>query len=88
MIRVLLPQHLRALAHVGNEVEPKSRGRSRAGRLDALEARYPMLRGTISATGYVAAAGVSRFFALRGGSFARAPPELRYRTRLRREWSR
>jgi hypothetical protein len=48
MIRVELPQHLRTLAHVGREVEidvaPPITQRSI---LDALEARYPMLRGTI-----------------------------------------
>jgi hypothetical protein len=48
MIRVELPFHLRNLARVGNEVElevpPPVTQRSV---LDALEARYPMLRGTI-----------------------------------------
>jgi len=48
MIRVILPHHLRTLAHVGNEVElevaPPVTQRSV---LDALEARYPMLRGAI-----------------------------------------
>ena len=44
MIRVVLPSHLRALAHVGFEVEGRPTQRSV---LDALEARYPMLRGTI-----------------------------------------
>ena len=48
MIRVLLPQHLRTLAHVGSElnleVEAPVTLRSV---LDTLEARYPMLRGTI-----------------------------------------
>jgi sulfur-carrier protein len=48
MIRVVLPFHLRNLAQVGNEVElnvpPPVTQRSV---LDALEARYPMLRGTI-----------------------------------------
>jgi molybdopterin synthase sulfur carrier subunit len=47
-IRIILPQHLRALAGVGNEVQIKVEGRAtlRAA-LDALELRYPMLRGTI-----------------------------------------
>ncbi len=48
MIRVVLPQHLRTLAHVGSEVaidvEAPITLRSA---LDALEASYPMLRGTI-----------------------------------------
>jgi hypothetical protein len=48
MIRVILPFHLRNLAHVGSEVtlvvEDPVTQRSV---LDALEARYPMLRGAI-----------------------------------------
>jgi hypothetical protein len=48
MIRLILPQHLRTLAHVGAEltleVPPPITQRSV---LDALESRYPMLRGTI-----------------------------------------
>ncbi len=48
MIRVALPQHLRTLAHVGMEVELEVRGPVTQGSvLDALEARYPMLCGTI-----------------------------------------
>ena len=48
MIRVVLPQHLRTLAHVGSEVELEVEGRvTQRSVLDALEARYPMLRGTI-----------------------------------------
>jgi hypothetical protein len=48
MIRVLLPQHLRTLAHVGTEVTLEVEGTATARSvLDALEARYPMLRGAI-----------------------------------------
>ena len=48
MIRVIIPQHLRTLAHVGNEVEFElDRPVTLRSVLDALEARYPMLRGTI-----------------------------------------
>ena len=48
MIRVVLPPHLRALAHVRGEVELDLSGRvTRGSVLDALEARYPVLRGTI-----------------------------------------
>jgi sulfur-carrier protein len=48
MIRVELPHHLRNLAQVGNEVELKVDGPvTQATVLDALEAMYPMLRGTI-----------------------------------------
>ncbi len=48
MIRVALPAHLRTLAKVGHEVEldVDSQPTQRAV-LDALEERYPMLRGTI-----------------------------------------
>jgi sulfur-carrier protein len=48
MIRVILPGHLRTLAHVGNEVELHVEGHvTQRSVLDALEARYPMPRGTI-----------------------------------------
>jgi molybdopterin synthase sulfur carrier subunit len=48
MIRVVLPAHLRKLAHVDGEVELDVGGQvTQHAVLDALEARYPMLRGTI-----------------------------------------
>jgi hypothetical protein len=48
MIRVVLPVHLQTLARVGAEVELDLNGEiSQRAVLDALEARYPMLRGTI-----------------------------------------
>src|SRR5881394_735533 len=49
MIRVVLPPHLQLLAQVGSEValDVSRRPLTRAAVLDALEARYPMLRGTI-----------------------------------------
>ena len=48
MIRVVLPHHLRTLAGVGNEVTVDVPGEvTQRSVLDALEARYPMLRGTI-----------------------------------------
>ncbi len=48
MIRVVLPQHLRTLARVGEEVALEVGETATLARvLDALEARYPMLRGTI-----------------------------------------
>jgi sulfur-carrier protein len=48
MVRVELPQHLRTLAHVNGEVRLKVEGRvTQRSVLDALEARYPMLCGTI-----------------------------------------
>ena len=48
MIRIILPQHLRTLAHVGGEVQLQVEGAvTQRSVLDALEARHPMLRGTI-----------------------------------------
>ena len=48
MIRVVLPAHLRTLARVSGEVQLEVPGRAtQRSVLDALEARYPMLRGTI-----------------------------------------
>ncbi len=48
MVRVELPSHLRALAHVKGEVTVEVAGKvSVLSVLDALEAKYPMLRGTI-----------------------------------------
>ena len=48
MIRVVLPAHLRTLARVGEEVELRLDGPvTQRSVLDALEAGYPVLRGTI-----------------------------------------
>lgn len=48
MIRVVLPYHLRTLAQVGAEVQLSVEGpATQRSVLDALEARYPVLRGTI-----------------------------------------
>ena len=48
MIRVMLPAHLREIAHVDGEVKLEVQGQATLGSvLDALEASYPMLRGTI-----------------------------------------
>src|SRR5262245_57082516 len=48
MIRVVLPAHLRTLADVAGEVTVDVEGRATLkALLDALEARYPVLRGTI-----------------------------------------
>ena len=48
MIRVVLPPHLRTLARVDGEVQLEVEGPPTQGSvLDALEARYPTLRGTI-----------------------------------------
>jgi sulfur-carrier protein len=48
MIRVVLPQHLRTLARVEHDVQLEVNGPvTIRSILDALEARYPMLRGTV-----------------------------------------
>ena len=48
MIRVVLPTHLRTLARVGEQVELRVEGAvTQQSVLDALEAAYPVLRGTI-----------------------------------------
>lgn len=64
MIRVELPQHLRTLAHVGREVQLEVEGPvTLCSVLDALEARYPMLRGTIRDHGTRQRRAFLRFFA-------------------------
>jgi sulfur-carrier protein len=64
MIRVILPQHLRTLAHVGSEVELEVEGPiTQRSVLDALEARYPMLRGTIRDHDTLQRRAFLRFFA-------------------------
>ncbi len=64
MIRVVLPAHLRTLANVDDEVklDLKSQVTQRAV-LDALEARYPMLRGTIRDHVTLKRRALVRFFA-------------------------
>jgi hypothetical protein len=48
MIRIVLPAHLRTLAHVNDEVTLDVAGEvTQRSILDALEARYPVLQGTI-----------------------------------------
>jgi molybdopterin synthase sulfur carrier subunit len=48
MIRIVLPAHLRTLAKTGSEVEVEAEGPVTLGVvLDALEAKYPMLQGTL-----------------------------------------
>ena len=48
MIRVVLPAHLRTLAHISGEVELEVGGAvTQRSVLDAIEARYPMLLGTL-----------------------------------------
>lgn len=64
MIRVILPHHLRNLARVGAEVTLEVPGVvSVLSVLDALEAAYPMLRGTIRDHGTLKRRAFLRFFA-------------------------
>ena len=64
MIRVVIPYHLRVLANVSGEVELEvpSPVTQRA-ILDALEARYPMLRGTIRDHGTFKRRAFLRYYA-------------------------
>ena len=64
MIRVALPSHLRTLARVSTEVELRVEGPvTQRAILDALEASYPMLRGTIRDHVTLARRPFLRFFA-------------------------
>ncbi|HSN75102.1 MAG TPA: MoaD/ThiS family protein [Anaerolineae bacterium] len=64
MIRVVLPHHLRTLVGVRKEVELEIEGPvTQAALLDALEARYPTLRGTIRDPATGQRRSLVRFFA-------------------------
>jgi hypothetical protein len=64
MIRVILPQHLQSLAGAPREVQVEVNGAvTQHSVLDALEARYPMLRGTIREHGTQKRRPMVRFFA-------------------------
>src|SRR5580692_1600984 len=64
MIRVILPYHLRTLAQVGAEVQLGVEGPiTQRSVLDALEARYPMLRGTVRDHGTLKRRPLLRFWA-------------------------
>jgi sulfur-carrier protein len=64
VIRVILPQHLRTLAGVDGEVSLDVRERpTQRTVLDALEAEYPVLRGTIRDHGTAKRRDFIRFFA-------------------------
>jgi molybdopterin synthase sulfur carrier subunit len=64
MIRVVLPAHLRTLARVDGEVEVQVFGEiTQRSVLDALETRFPMLRGTIRDQGTQQRRAFVRFFA-------------------------
>ncbi len=64
MIRVVLPFHLRTLARIDGEVSLEVGGRAtQRAALDALEARFPMLRGTIRDQATLKRRAFVRFFA-------------------------
>jgi len=64
VIRVVLPAHLRTLARIDGEVTLRIEGpATQRSVLDALEARYPMLRGTIRDHGTQQRRPFVRFFA-------------------------
>ena len=64
MIRVVLPAHLRTLARVDGELKLDVTGEvTQRSVLDALEARYPMLQGTIRDHGTLKRRAFVRFFA-------------------------
>jgi sulfur-carrier protein len=64
MIRVVLPAHLRTLARVDGEVRLDIEGEiTQRAVLDALEERYPVLRGTIRDQGSGKRRSFVRFFA-------------------------
>jgi sulfur-carrier protein len=64
MIRVVLPPHLRTLAHVDGEVKLDVKGAAtQRSVLDALETSYPMLRGTIREHVSLQRRAFVRFFA-------------------------
>jgi hypothetical protein len=66
VIRVLLPYHLQRLAGIGGEVELEVAGTATIGTvLDALELRYPVLRGTIRDHGTLERRPMIRLFACR-----------------------
>jgi molybdopterin converting factor small subunit len=75
MIRVVLPAHLRTLARVSGDVEVEVAGAVTVRTvLDALEARYPMLRGTIRDHVTLERRPFLRFFA-DGEDFSLEPPD-------------
>jgi molybdopterin converting factor small subunit len=75
MIRVVLPAHLRTLAHVEGEVMLDVEGEvTQRSVLDALEARYPVLKGTIRDHSTLERRAFVRFFAC-GQDLSHDPPD-------------
>jgi molybdopterin synthase sulfur carrier subunit len=75
MIRVVLPHHLRTLARVGDEVHVDLDGSATVRAvLDAIENKYPMLRGTIREHDTLKRRPLVRFFAC-GEDISHESPE-------------
>ena len=75
MIRVILPHHLRTLAGIGSEVELDIAPPVTAGAIiDALETKYPMLRGTIRDYATLKRRPLVRFFVC-GEDASHDPPD-------------
>jgi hypothetical protein len=75
MIRVVLPPHLRTLAHVDGEIELELNGKvSQRSVLDAVESKYPMLRGTIRDHVTKTRRAMVRFFVC-GEDLSHEPPD-------------
>ena len=77
MIRVILPHHLRTLATVGDEVQIDVNGSATVkSLLDALEQKYPVLRGTIREHGTLKRRPLVRFFVC-GEDISHETPDTR-----------
>jgi molybdopterin synthase sulfur carrier subunit len=76
MIRVILPQHLRTLARVSDEVQVDINGSATVGAvIEAVESKFPMLRGTIREHETLKRRPLVRFFAC-GEDISHEPPEV------------
>jgi molybdopterin synthase sulfur carrier subunit len=75
MIRVVLPHHLRTLANVGDEIQLDLNGSATVKSvIDAIEKKYPMLRGTIRDHDTEKRRPLIRFFAC-GEDISHEPPD-------------
>jgi len=77
MIRIVLPYHLRTLARIDGEVQLEVAGpATQRSLLDALEARFPMLRGTIRDHATQKRRPMLRFFACQEDLSLESPDAL------------
>ncbi len=82
LIRIVLPFHLRTLAGVGEEVQLDVGNLVSLGTvLDALESRYPVLRGTMRDHNTLKRRPFIRFFACKE-DFSNEPPETKLPTEV------